>query len=246
MWFEPPPSVPDWSAAVRHLRRVDPQLAAVIDRVGPCTLAPRGDPFVALCQSIFTQQISTAIATVMFGRFRTLFPRGTPTPAGVLRVLDATPVEQLRQCGLSRQKHAYLRDLAEHFVARKIPVRRLPSMTDEEVIAALTEVKGVGRWTAEMFLIFVLNRPDVLPVDDLGLQEGVRHVRGLAARPKPADVLRLGEPWGPWRSIATWYLWRRDVPANPAAAPVPSAIAPRAKVKGASPLAKPGHSNGRA
>lgn len=214
MWFEPSPSVPDWSAAVRHLRRADPQLAAVIDRVGPCTLAPRSDPFVALCQSIFTQQISTAVATVLFARFRDLFPRGRPTPAGVIRVFDTTPAERLKACGLSRQKHAYVRDLAEHFAARKIPVRRFAAMTDEEVVAALTPVNGVGRWTAELFLIFVLNRPDVLPADDLGLQEGVRLVRRLPARPTPADVRRVAEIWRPWRSIATWYLWRRDVPAK--------------------------------
>lgn len=213
MWFDPRPATPDWSAAVRHLRRADPRLGAVIDRVGPCTLAPRPDPFVALCQSIYSQQISTAIATILFNRFRLLFPRRKVTPAGVLRVFDTTPADALKQCGLSRQKHAYLRDLAEHFLARKIPVRKLPDMTDEEVIAALTQVKGVGRWTAEMFLIFVLNRPDVWPVDDLGLQEGVREVLALPARPKPKEAAPLGDPFRPWRSVATWYLWRRDVPA---------------------------------
>jgi DNA-3-methyladenine glycosylase II len=211
MWFEPPPEVPDWSVAVRHLRRVDKRMAAVVDRVGPCTLAPRPDPFVALCQSIYSQQISTAIATILFGRFRLLFPRKRVTPAGVLKVFDTTPEAVLKQCGLSRQKHAYIRDLAEHFVAKKIPVRQLPAMTDEEVIGALTEVNGVGRWTAEMFLIFVLNRPDVWPVDDLGLQEGVREVLELPARPKPKETLPLGEAFRPWRSVATWYLWRRDV-----------------------------------
>ncbi|MDB5296646.1 MAG: HhH-GPD family protein [Phycisphaerales bacterium] len=232
MWFEPPPSVPDWSAAVRHLRGTGPRMAALIDRVGPCTLAPRGDPFIALCQSIFSQQISVAAAASLFGKFRRLFPKGTPTPAGVVRVFDTTPAEQLKAVGLSRQKHAYVRDLAEHFVAKKIPVRRLPAMTDEEVVEALTAVNGVGRWTAEMFMIFVLNRPDVFPVDDLGLQEGMREVLELSARPKPAEARRLGEPWGPWRSVATWYLWRRDVKPPPAAASLPTTVsAAAAKVR---------------
>ncbi|QOV92327.1 DNA-3-methyladenine glycosylase 2 family protein [Humisphaera borealis] len=211
MWFEPPPTAPDWSVAVRHLKKADPRLAAVIRRVGPCTLAPRGDPFVALCQSIYSQQISTAIATLLFGRFRKHFRGGKPTPAAVVRLFETTPFEQLKACGLSRQKHAYIRDLADHFVARKIPVRKLPAMSDEEVIDALTAVNGIGRWTAEMFLMFVLNRPDVLPVDDLGLREGVREIYDLPARPKAIEVTRLAEPWRPWRSIATWYLWRRGV-----------------------------------
>lgn len=208
MWFEPPPTPPDWSAALRHLKKADPKLAAVIRRVGPCTLAPRGDPFIALCQSICSQQISTAIATILFGRFRDLFRGKRPTPTAVLRLFDSTPFEEFRSCGLSRQKYACIRDLAEHFVSKKIPVRKLPAMSDEEVIVALTAVHGIGRWTAEMFLMFVLNRPDVLPVDDLGLREGVREVYGLPQRPKAAEVIALAEPWKPWRSIATWYLWR--------------------------------------
>jgi DNA-3-methyladenine glycosylase II len=210
MWFEPPAIAPDWSEAERFLCKADRRLAAIIKRVGPCTLVSRGDPFVALCQSIYSQQISTAIATVLFGRFRKLFPRQRVTPAAVLRLFDRTPLEELKQVGLSRQKHAYIRDLAEHFVARKIPVRSLRNMSDEEVIAALTQVNGIGRWTAEMFLIFVLNRPDIWPVDDLGLQEGVREIRQLPARPTPRETLPMGEAFRPWRSIATWYLWRRN------------------------------------
>lgn len=219
MWFEPPPVVPDWSAALRHLKRSDPKLAAIIKRVGPCTLATRGDPFIALCQSIYSQQISTAIATLLFARFRKQFRGGRPTPTGVLRLFETTPFEELKACGLSRQKHAYIRDLAEHFVEKKIPVRQLPSMTDEEVIGALTAVKGIGRWTAEMFLIFVLNRKDVFPVDDLGLQEGVKEIYDLPQRPTPKQTLPLGEPWKPYRSIATWYLWRRTetLPVKPPA-----------------------------
>ena len=209
MWFEKPPSGPDWTPALRHLRKVDPVMRRVIDRVGPCTLHPRRDYFVVLCKAIFTQQISTAVATVLFGRFRELFPRGRPTPALVSEALGNGDPHVLRSCGLSRQKAVYLQDLSRHFVDGRIPTRRLCSMSDEAVIDSLVEVKGIGRWTAEMFLIFTLNRPDVLPVDDLGLREGVREVYGLGERPGAKQLTEIGEVWRPYRSIATWYIWRR-------------------------------------
>lgn len=198
-----------WDEAVRHLAKADPALRNVIAKVGPCTLAPRRDYFVVLCKAIFTQQISTAVATVLFGRFRELFPLRRPTPALVLKALDEQPAEVMRRCGLSRQKAAYLRDLALHFVDNRIPTRRLASMDDEAVIEALVNVKGIGRWTAEMFLIFTLNRPDVLPTDDLGLQEGVREIRRLEARPTKKEVAELCDSWRPWRTVGTWYTWRR-------------------------------------
>ena len=210
MWFEQRAVRPTWAPAVTHLTKVDPRLGAVIRRVGPCTLAPRRDYFVVLCKAIFTQQISTAVATVLFGRFRERFPQRRPTPAAVLEVLKGERPDVLRHCGLSRQKAAYLQDLARHFVDNRIPTRRLASMDDEAVIEALVNVKGIGRWTAEMFLIFVLNRPDVFPVDDLGLAEGVRDVCGLDERPGKKALLEIGEKWRPWRTVATWYLWRRD------------------------------------
>lgn len=213
MWFERPRGVPDWSEAEAHLRRADPALCRVIDRVGPCTLAPRRDYFVVLCKAIFTQQISTAVAATLFGRFRDLFPGRRPTPARVLEVLAGDPA-LLRGCGLSRQKTIYLADLARHFADGGIPTRRLAGMSDETVIEALVNVRGIGRWTAEMFLIFTMNRPDVLPVDDLGLREGVRDLDRLPARPDAAHVTARAESWRPYRSIATWYLWRRDtIPA---------------------------------
>ncbi len=221
MWFERPPGAPDWSEAESHLRRVDPALAKIIDRVGPCTLAPRRDYFVVLCKAIFTQQISTAVATTLFGRFRDLFPMRRPTPARVLVALQGDP-DVLRSCGLSRQKTSYLADLAQHFVDGQIPTRQIASMSDEVIIESLVRVRGIGRWTAEMFLIFVLNRPDVLPVDDLGLRDGVRDVGGLAERPTAAEVTARAAVWRPYRSIATWYLWRRgtnSVAVNPDAAP---------------------------
>jgi DNA-3-methyladenine glycosylase II len=199
--------VPDWRAARRHLKR-DPVLTGIMARVGACTLHARRDYFVVLCQSIFTQQISTKVAAVLFSRFRDLFPNRRPTPAGVLSVLGDGQTDALRACGLSRQKHAYLLDLARHFADGTIPTRRLSRMNDEDVIESLVQVKGIGRWTAEMFLIFTLNRPDVLPVDDLGLCEAVRRAYGLKHRPRPQEVQRLAEPWRPWRTVATWYLWR--------------------------------------
>jgi DNA-3-methyladenine glycosylase II len=209
MWFEKPPSGPDWTPAVRHLRRVDPVLRRVIDRVGPCTLHPRRDYFVVLCKAIFTQQISTAVAAVLFGRFRDQFPLRRPTPPLVSEALANGNTDVLRKCGLSRQKAAYLQDLSRHFLDGRVPTRRLCRMPDEQVIEALVEVKGIGRWTAEMFLIFTLNRPDVLPVDDLGLREGVREVYGLSERPGAKALTEIGERWRPYRSVATWYIWRR-------------------------------------
>lgn len=220
MWFEISNRQPDWAASRRHLARVDPALGAVIRRVGPCTLAPRRDYFVVLAQAIFTQQISTAVATVLFGRFRDLFPMRRPTPPLVLDALRRQPQEVLRHCGLSRQKASYVEDLARHFVDGRIPTRRLSSMDDQAVIETLVNVKGIGRWTAEMFLIFVLNRPDILPVDDLGLQDGVRELRGLPERPDPTRVAALCETWRPWRTVGTWYAWRRTANRSAGHAPV--------------------------
>jgi len=208
MWFNTPPSQPNWQDAAAHLSAADPVLARVIQRVGRCTLAPRRDYFVALCKAIFAQQLSTAVATVLFGRFRGLFPAGRPTPPKVLAALNGKG-DALRRCGLSRQKAAYLCDLAGHFADGRIPTRKLSRMTDDQVIASLVAVKGIGRWTAEMFLMFVLNRPDVLPVDDLGLREGVRELYGLDQRPTAAEVTEMAERWRPYRTVATWYVWRR-------------------------------------
>jgi DNA-3-methyladenine glycosylase II len=225
MWFDAPRTAVPWSDAVKHLRAADPRLRKVIDRVGPCTLAPRRDYFVVLCKAIFTQQISTKVAAVLFGRFRDLFPMRRPTPTMVLRAFEREPEHLLRHCGLSRQKAAYIKDLAQRFASGEVPTRRLSSMDDEQVIESLVRVNGIGRWTAEMFLMFTLNHPDVLPVDDLGLRDGVREVYGLKERPTAKQVTEIAGPWRPWRTVATWYLWRRDAPA---AKPAPK---PRRAVK---------------
>jgi DNA-3-methyladenine glycosylase II len=145
----------------------------------------------------------------LFGRFRNLFPQRRPTPARVLATLTGgVPEERLAGVGLSRQKRAYLVDLATHFVDGRIPTRSFATMPDEAVIESLTNVKGVGRWTAEMFLIFTLNREDVWPVDDLGLADGVRREYGLAERPTKRELVAFGEQFRPYRTVATWYFWR--------------------------------------
>src|SRR2546423_5644246 len=199
---------PGWTAAEQHLCGVDAVLARIIQKVGPCTLAPRHNPFRALCQSIMNQQISVAAARTVWERFRALFRGKRSTPQALLLLSD----EALRSAGLSRQKASYLRSLAEHFASGEFPARKLAKMTDEEIIAALIPIKGIGRWTAAMFLIFVLNRTDLLPVDDLGLCAPAPWAYGLKRHPSPRTLARLAEKWRPYRSVATWYLWRsRDI-----------------------------------
>ncbi len=220
------PVTANWKAASRQLKRADSHLAELIRRVGLCTLAPRRDYFVALCKAIYSQQLSTRVAAVLFARFRAEFPRKRPTPERVATLLleDAA----IKRCGLSRQKGVYLADLAKHFAEGRVRTRGLSRMSDEQIIEALTRVKGVGRWTAEMFLIFVLNRPDVLPVDDLGLREAVRKVYGMKQRPTAVQLTELGERWRPYRSIATWYLWR-GLAADGKAKPVAKTVRTRSK-----------------
>src|SRR5688572_12339855 len=208
MWFEKPRLQKDWSIAQRHLGRVDLMMRRIIRAVGPCTLAPCRDYFVKLCQSIFTQQISTAVATVLFGRFRDQFPGRRPTPTAVLKFLKLDD-EIIRSVGLSRQKRSYLQDLATRWIDGHIPSHRFSSMDDEAIVESLTQVKGIGRWTVEMFLIFCLNRPDVFPVDDLGVRKSAQLAYGLPELPTKKELTELGEKWRPWRTIATWYLWRR-------------------------------------
>lgn len=197
----------DWSKARRHLSRVDPVMKQIIRRVGPCTLAPRRDYFVKLCQSIYNQQISTVVARVLFKRFRDRFANRRPTPKAVLEFL-AEDDEVIRSVGLSRQKRLYLHDLATHFVNGHVKTRRFATMEDEAIIEALTPIKGIGRWTVEMFLIFCLNRPDVWPIDDLGVRKGVQVAYGLAEIPAKAAMIEMGERWRPYRTVASWYLWR--------------------------------------
>jgi DNA-3-methyladenine glycosylase II len=207
MWFPDGKPRVDWSAAERSLSR-DPVMRRVIKKVGPCTLAPRRDYFVKLCQSIFTQQISTKVAAVLFHRFRSHFPAKRPTPAAVLEFLRTRDEETIRSVGLSRQKRRYVEDLADHFASGRVQTRRFASMDDEAIVQALLPIMGIGRWTVEMFLIFCLNRPDVWPVDDLGVRVNAGRAHGMADVPTKEELTEMGERWRPWRTIASWYLWR--------------------------------------
>jgi DNA-3-methyladenine glycosylase II len=192
--------------ALRHLRR-DPVLQGVIRRIGPCTLRPvRREPYEALVRAIAHQQVHGRAADAILGRFVALYP-GHDFPPATL-VLD-TPVEALRGCGLSGAKVAAIRDIAEKAVGGLVPTRRVAArIPDEALIERLCAIRGVGRWTVEMLLIFTLGRRDVLPVDDFGVREGFRVATGAAAQVKPKELAAIGEAWAPFRSIAAWYLWR--------------------------------------
>jgi len=196
----------DYTRARRVLLRRDPVLAALIRRHGPCGLvaARRADHFSALVRAITFQQLSTKAASTIYGRTVALMPAGHPTPEGFAALTD----EQLRAAGMSRQKSAYLRDLSEKILSGALNLEALDAMSDEEVIAALVQVKGIGRWSADMFLIFRLLRPDVLPVGDLGILTAVQNAYGLRKRPSPERLRKIGAAWRPYRSVASWYLWR--------------------------------------
>jgi DNA-3-methyladenine glycosylase II len=159
-------------------------------------------PFHALLHAIIAQQLSTKAARTIEGRFSALFD-GNPTPAAVSRVSD----EQLRAVGFSGQKVRYVRDLCGRILDRSLQLHALDAMTDDDVIQALTSVKGIGRWTAEMFLMFRLHRPDVLPVGDLGIVKAVQRAYKLRTLPSPERLTKIGETWRPYRSVACWYLW---------------------------------------
>jgi DNA-3-methyladenine glycosylase II len=173
--------------------------------LGPPALRPPLEGyFAALVRAITFQQLSTKAATTIYNRMAALMPAGVPTPAGFAALSD----DELRAAGMSRQKTAYLRDLCEKVVSKKIDLDTLESLSDDEVIAALVTIKGIGRWSAEMFLIFRLLRPDVLPVGDLGIVTAVQKAYRLRKKPTADRLRRMGEAWRPYRSIASWYLWR--------------------------------------
>ena len=194
----------DYARARRALMRRDPVIATLIRQHGECGLASaqRTDPFHALLHAIIAQQLSTKAARTIEGRFSALFD-GNPTPVAVSRVSD----EQLRAVGFSGQKVKYVRDLCARILDGSLTLHALDAMTDDDVILALTSVKGIGRWTAEMFLMFRLHRPDVLPVGDLGIVKAVQRAYKLRTLPSPERLTKIGETWRPYRSVACWYLW---------------------------------------
>jgi DNA-3-methyladenine glycosylase II len=194
----------DYAKARRVLARRDPVIRDLMRQFGECGLAraQRTDPFRALLHAIIAQQLSTKAAATIEARFATLFD-GRPTAA----TIAATPDDRLRAVGISPQKLGYIRDLCRRTLDGSLALNALESLPDEAVIDALTSVKGIGRWTAEMFLMFRLHRPDVLPVGDLGIVKAVQRAYKLRLAPTQVRLTRLGENWRPYRSVACWYLW---------------------------------------
>lgn len=199
--------MPDHRAAVRHLKGADPVMHRVIERVGPCSLEPEGRPdvFRAIVRAIIYQQLNGNAAGSIFRKFKGLYPgKRFPTAADIAATSDSA----IRSAGISPQKLSYLRDLSAKMEDDTLNLRAVRSMSDEEVIEHLTAVRGVGRWTAEMVLMFTLGRPDVLPVDDYGFRRAVQIEYKMRQLPKPERLRKLGEPWRPYRTVATWYMWQ--------------------------------------
>ena len=189
--------------AINHLRKSDPILCAIIEAIGPCKIS-YGDPsFESLAEAIVYQQLNGKAALTIFNRFSDLAGRPL-TPQGILKLTEP----QMRSAGLSKQKLSYIRSLAGVTHSGELDFARLPDMSDDEVIAHLTEVKGIGRWTAQMFLMFSLRRPDVLPTGDYGIQAAMRKHYRKRKMPKPAEMEKIAKVWSPYRTFACWYLWK--------------------------------------
>lgn len=193
-----------WAIATAHLEAADERWRPIIRQVGPCLLKPRRDRFGVLVRAIVGQQISSKAAATIDARLRAI-AGAEHEPEAILAIGEAG----LRGVGLSGIKARYVLNLAEAVASGQVPIARIGRLADEEIIEKLTAIKGVGRWTAEMFLIFALNRPDVLPVGDLGVKVGIRSHYGLEADPLPRRCIELAEPWRPFRTIAMWYIWRK-------------------------------------
>jgi len=189
--------------AIRHLKKSDPVLAGIIDQVGDYRIEFRDPDFETLVKSIVYQQLSGKVANVIFGRLAAA-TGGKITPENILKLRPT----RMRKAGLSGQKTEYIRDLARHTRAGKIRFEELVELPDEEVTARLTAVKGIGVWTAHMFLIFALRRHDVLPIGDLGIRNAIRKAYALEALPLPGEIERMAERWRPFCTVASWYLWR--------------------------------------
>ena len=189
--------------ALDHLKKSDAIIASIIARVGPCKMAYRDPTFEMLARAIVFQQLSTKAARTIYGRLEEA-AGGALTPESIQNL----SVGEMRRAGLSRQKLGYIRDLAEHALSGKVDFAKLPAMSDEEVIESLTDIKGVGEWTAHMFLIFSLRRPNVLPVGDLGVRMAIQRAYRKRKMPTPKQVEQIAKGWHPYCSYAAWYLWR--------------------------------------
>lgn len=187
---------------LNHLRK-DRKLAKVIDKVGEFNLSLTKNPYQSLVEAIITQQLSGKAADSISTRFRAIYGR-FPKPADVMETSDA----KLRKAGLSYMKVSYIKDLSKKVESKEIQLSYMKNLTDEEIIIQLTQIKGIGRWTAEMFLIFSLGRLDVLPVGDLGLKKGIQRLYSLEELPEKEQIEHIAKKWKPYRSVATWYLWR--------------------------------------
>jgi DNA-3-methyladenine glycosylase II len=189
--------------AVNHLQKSDPIMRSIIERVGSCRMQFGQPEFSSVAESIVYQQLNGKAAATIFARFAAL--AGEPlTPEGILKLTDA----QLRSVGLSKQKSSYLKDLAAKTASGSLDFAKLPDLSDEDVIEHLTQVKGIGAWTAHMFLMFSLRRPNVLPTGDYGIQVAMRKHYKKRKLPKPKDMEKIARSWAPYRSVACWYLWR--------------------------------------
>jgi DNA-3-methyladenine glycosylase II len=189
--------------AINHLKKSDPVLSAIIERVGACRMEFGPPEFHSLAEAIVYQQLNGKAAVTIFNRFATL--AGDPvTPEGILKLTDA----ELRSVGLSKQKSSYLKDMAQRASRGELDFSRLPEMSDDDVIKHLTQVKGVGVWTAHMFLMFTLRRPNVLPTGDYGIQLAIKKYYKKRKMPKPEQMEKIAKAWEPYRSVACWYLWR--------------------------------------
>ena len=197
-------ALPTRRRILSHFQECDPKMATVIQQVGPLRLQRNLKYFIVLCRSIVSQQISVAAADTIYSRFQKLFGGQTPTPERVAGLKD----ESLRTAGLSRQKVSYMKDLSHRFLDGTIRPRQLNYLDNEEIVERLTEVHGIGRWTAEMFMIFSLNRLDVFPVDDLGLRVAVQNIYGMKTRPDAKRLRVIGKKWSPLETVGTWYAWR--------------------------------------
>ena len=191
-------------SAINHLIAADPVIAAIVKQVGAYRPRYATPDFHNMARSIAYQQLHGKAAATIFGRLCAATGSEALTPQNVL----ALSIEQMRACGLSKQKLAYIRDLAEKTISGDVNFDQLPQMDDEDIIEHLTRVKGIGRWSAQMFLMFALKRPDVMPVVDLGINMAIKKAYNKRKLPKPKQILKISEPWRPFRSVACWYLWR--------------------------------------